>query len=122
MVQRLTGDYVAAAASLGQALRLHRDLGAPHGQAVALNSLGELSLATSASEEARDLHGQALTIAREIGAPPEEARALAGIGMSLLPHAPAEAAAHLRRALAIYQRIGSPAAEPVQDALHEHGL
>jgi len=85
-------------------------------------SLGELSSATSASEEARDHHGQALTIAQEIGAHPEEARALAGIGMSLLPRSPAEAAAHLRKALAIYRRIGSPDAQPVQDTLDEHGL
>src|SRR5205823_1124087 len=50
-----------------------------------LNSLGGLSLATLAAEEARHYHGQALTIAREIGAHAEEADALAGIGLSLLP-------------------------------------
>ena len=41
---------------------------------------------------------------------------------SLLPRSPAEAAAHLRKALAIYRRIGSPDAQPVQDTLDEHGL
>ena len=122
VVQRLTGEYAAAAASLKQALRLHRDLGRPNGEAVVLNSLGELSSATAASDEARSLHTQALAIAQEIGAHPEEARALAGIGTSLLPRSPAEAATHLRRALAIYQRIGSPAAQLVQDTLDEHGL
>ncbi len=122
VVQHLTGDFSAASASLEQALQLHRDLGSRHGEAVALNSLGELSSQTSATEEARNLHGQALTIARQIGARPEEARALAGIGMSLLPGSPAEAAVHLRDALAICQRIGSPGAEVIRAKLDEHGL
>ncbi len=121
-VQLLTGDHPAASASLRQALQLHRDLGSRHGEVVALNSLGELSSQTSAAEEARDLHGQALTIAREIGAQAEEGRALAGIGTSLLPDSPAEAAGHLRRALAICQRIGSPGARVIQDKLDEYGL
>jgi hypothetical protein len=51
-----------------------------------------------------------------------EARALAGIGRSLLDRDPAEAAGYLRDALAIFQRIGSPAAQGIQDLLDEHGL
>jgi tetratricopeptide (TPR) repeat protein len=122
LAQQLTGDYPAAAASLQQALQLHRDLGSRHGQAVALNSLGELSSRTSATGEARDHHCQALVIARDLGAPLQEARALEGIGQSLLDRNHAEAAAHLRRALAIYQRIGAPGARRVRDTLNEHGL
>jgi tetratricopeptide (TPR) repeat protein/DNA-binding XRE family transcriptional regulator len=121
-MQRVTGDYPAAAASLSQVLRWHQDLGSRHGQAAALNSLGELSLATSAAEEARRYHGQALAIAREIGAHLMEAHALAGIGRSLLPARRAEAAAPLRDALAIYQRIGAPDAQRIQDTLTRHGL
>ena len=45
-----------------------------------LNSLGELSSRTAASQQARDHHSQALAIARDLGAPLEEARALEGIG------------------------------------------
>ena len=37
MVQQLTGDYPAAAASHQQALELLRELGEPTGQAEALN-------------------------------------------------------------------------------------
>ncbi len=122
LLQQQTGDHAAAAANLTQALQLHRDLGSRHGEAVALNSLGELSAATSAPAEARRHHSQALAIAREIGAPPQEARALAGIGRSLLARSPADAAGHLRDALEIYQRIGSPDAQGVQDTLDEHGL
>ena len=116
------GEYTAAAEILNQALQVARDLGHRHGEAVTLNSLGELSTVTSAAGEARSYHAQALTITRDIGARPEEARALAGIGMSLLPSRPAEAAGYLRDALAIFQRIGSPAARRVQDTLDEHGL
>ena len=50
------------------------------------------------------------------------ARALAGIGRSLLPGSPAEAAAYLREALVIAQRIGSLEAVRIQDTLTEHGL
>jgi tetratricopeptide (TPR) repeat protein len=124
LVQQTAGDYEAAAASLGQALQLHRDLGSRHGEVKALNGLGELSAAAGANEQARDQHGQALAIARELGAAAEEAAALAGIGRSLLPGRPAEAAEHLRQALAIFQRIGSPESGRVQaalDALDEPG-
>ena len=121
-LQRATGDYQAASASFSQVLRLYQDLGSRHGVTKVLNSLGGLSLATSAAEEARRYHGQALAIAREIGAHGEEADALAGIGLSFLPGSPAEAAAPLRGALAIYQRIGSPAAQRIEDTLARHGL
>jgi len=122
LLQQQTGDHAAAAANLAQALQLHRDLGSRHGESVALNSLGELSAATSAPDEARRYHSQALVIAREIGAPPQEARARAGIGRSLLARSPSDAAGHLREALEIYRRIGSPDARGVQDTLDEHGL
>jgi tetratricopeptide (TPR) repeat protein len=121
-LQRATGDYRAASASFSQVLRLYQDLGSRHGVTKVLNSLGGLSLATSAAEEARRYHGQALAIAREIGAHGEEADALAGIGLSFLPGSPAEAAAPLRGALAIYQRIGSPDAQRIEDTLARHGL
>jgi len=121
-VQLTTGDYAGASAHLTQALQMYRELGSRRTEAVLLNALGGLSLATSANEEAYRRHSQALTIAREIGARNEEAWALAGMGQSLLDSNPAEAAAHLREALVIYQRIGSPDAQRAQDILTEHGL
>ena len=122
LVQQATGDYPAASASAAQAIELFRDLGSQNGLAMALNSLGELSSRTAAVQEARSHHSQALAIARKIGAQPEEARALTGIGMSMLPDSAAEAAVHLRHALAIWQRIGSPGAQLVQQTLDEFGL
>jgi tetratricopeptide (TPR) repeat protein len=117
----LTGDYPAAAASLQQALELHRDLGTRFGQAQALNSLGELSSRTSATQQARERHTQALAIACDIGMPLEEARALEGIARSHLQDGTTdEGAAHLRQALAIYQRIGAPGARRVQEVLLQY--
>ncbi|MBO0816143.1 MAG: tetratricopeptide repeat protein, partial [Actinobacteria bacterium] len=121
-VQLATADYPGASASLTKALELFRELGQRHSEAVLLNSLGDLASVTSAGEDAYRWHSQALSIAREIGAQPEEARALAGIGRSLLPSSRAEAAAYLRDALVIAQRIGSPEAQRTQDTLTEHGL
>src|SRR5262249_22163136 len=68
-------------------------------------------------------HTRALAIARDIGAAPEEARALEGIGNTYLREGnPAQAAAHLQRALTIYQRMGAPAAQRVQETLQNHQL
>jgi tetratricopeptide (TPR) repeat protein/DNA-binding XRE family transcriptional regulator len=123
LVQQETGHYRSAEASHQQALTLFRDNGNQLGQAEALNRVGELSARTSAAEQARERHTQALAIARDINAAPEEARALEGLGRAhLLEGNPGEGAAHLRHALAIYQRIASPAARRVQDTLRQIGL
>ena len=118
LVQQLIGDYPAAAASHQQALRLSRDVGNRLGQAETLNCLGELASHTADGRQARDYHAQALAIALEVGTQPDEARALEGIGRSHLQdkHV-SEGTACLKQALAIYQRIGSPAARRVQDTL-----
>jgi len=122
-VQQQTGDYPAAAASHQQALALFRDLGHLLGQAEALNRLGELSLRTSATGQARDRHTRALAIARDIRAAPEEARALEGIGNSYLREGdPSQAAAHLQQALTIHQRIGAPGARRVEETLRHHRM
>jgi Tetratricopeptide repeat len=88
-----------------------------------LNGLGELSSRTAETQQARDYHSQALVIARGLGAPREEARALEGIGHSHLQDGnPGEGIAHLKQALAIYQRIGAPRARRVQETLRQHPL
>jgi tetratricopeptide (TPR) repeat protein/transcriptional regulator with XRE-family HTH domain len=120
LVQQLTGDYPAAAASHQQALELCRDRGIGNwsGQAETLNCLGELASRTADGRQARDYHAQALAIARELGTPLEEARALEGIGYSQLHDGhDSEGTAYLEQALAIYQRIGAPAARRVQETL-----
>jgi tetratricopeptide (TPR) repeat protein/transcriptional regulator with XRE-family HTH domain len=118
LVQRLTGDYPAAAASHQQALTLFRDNGNRLGQAETLNSLGELASQTADDRQAPDYHARALAIARDLGTPLEEARALEGLGRSHLRDGHAsEGTTCLQQALAICQRIASPAARRVQETL-----
>jgi class 3 adenylate cyclase/tetratricopeptide (TPR) repeat protein len=119
MAQQMTGDYAAAAASVAEAIDVFRDLGSQQCLAQALNDLGELSLRTSAIRQAREHHHEALAVAREFGVPLEEARALEGTGRTFLGQDAAEAAAHLRQALAIYEQIGAPGAQRVRDTLKE---
>jgi tetratricopeptide (TPR) repeat protein/transcriptional regulator with XRE-family HTH domain len=123
LVQQETGEYPAAAASHQQALKLFGDLGNLLGQAEALNRLGELSLRTSAIGPARDQHTRALAIARDISATPEEARALEGLGCAHLQDGNHDEGLDcLRQALAIYQRIGAPAAQRVRETLRNPSL
>jgi tetratricopeptide (TPR) repeat protein/transcriptional regulator with XRE-family HTH domain len=117
LVHLSAGDYPAAAACLAEALGLVRDLGDRHALSNVLNGLGELSLRTSAAPQAQGQFSEALAIARELGTPAEEARALEGMGRSLLHRDPAEAAALLRQALAIYRKIGTPRVTLVLDTL-----
>jgi len=120
LVQQLTGDYPAAAASHQQALQLNRDVGNRLGQAETLNCLGELASRIADGRLARDHHAQALAIARQLGTPAEEARALEGIGHSHLRDGhDSDGTTSLEQALAIYQHTAAPAAQRVQETLHQ---
>ena len=117
LLRQLTGDYQAAAASHHEALTICTELRMLPGQAEVLNSLGELATRTRDPIQAREYHTRAFGIARELPSPLEEARALEGIGRSNLGYDKSEAEVHLRRALEIYQRLGSPGASRVQEML-----
>jgi tetratricopeptide (TPR) repeat protein/transcriptional regulator with XRE-family HTH domain len=121
-VQLWTGDYPAAAASLTEALGTLCDIGHRHGQAEILNHLGEVMARSGDSRQARDHYAQALAIACDISAPLEEARALEGLGHCLLRDGDPGAAAHWQQALAIYERIGAPDAQRIQETLRQHGI
>ena len=122
-LQYLTGDYSAAAATLTRALELHRDLGNRLGEAEILNTTGGFWLATAAVANAHTCYRKALAIATSIASLLEEARALEGIGRChFLNGRPGEAAASLRQALRIYQRIGSPNARQMEVYLHDQHL
>jgi hypothetical protein len=85
---------------------------------VASINLGELLFLSSANHDALSHHIQALSIAREINAPAQEARALEGIGRCHIRGGnPGQGAVHLRKALAIYRRIGAPQAQRVETTL-----
>ena len=101
-----------------QALALYRNLGNRHGEAEALNNLGQVLGKSLAAEDARVHHGRALGIAQALGTPLEEARALEGIGHCHLQQGQAnEGEAFLRQALALYQRLGSPDTQRVETTL-----
>ena len=70
------------------------------------------------SAKLQSYFAQALNIARDINAPVQEAQALEGIGRSHIREGnPAQGAAHLRQALAIYRRIGAPEAQGLETTL-----
>jgi hypothetical protein len=102
---------------------LYRDFGNRAGEAETLSVIGEQSLAFAGPVVARAHHEQALAIAVDIASPLDEAGALEGIGRCLLQDGERdEAATALRQALTTYQRIGPPAAAPVQETLRDQGL
>jgi len=107
IVQRETGDYPAATASLAQALALYRDIGDPAGQAYALNQLGFLRVVTGDYPAAAASHQQALALACRADDRLTEAAALSHLGLlqQLTGDYPA-AAASLQQALALCRGIG----------------
>jgi tetratricopeptide (TPR) repeat protein len=106
-VQRLTGDYQAAAASQRQALKLFRDLGDRNDQAYALNELGVLQRLTGHYRAAAASHRQALDLFREISARLGQAEALNNLG-ELLSQTPdsQQPVSTMPRPLAIARDLG----------------
>jgi tetratricopeptide (TPR) repeat protein/transcriptional regulator with XRE-family HTH domain len=80
-LQRETGDYPAAAASLGQALAIYGELGDAPGQAYILTGLGFLHLLTGEYPAAAARHHQALALARGASDRLAEAHALNHLGL-----------------------------------------
>jgi tetratricopeptide (TPR) repeat protein/transcriptional regulator with XRE-family HTH domain len=107
-LQRDTGDYPAAAASLDQAVAIYADLGDGPGQAYALNQLGFLQVLTGDYLAAAASHQQALALARNASDRPAEATALInlGLGQQLTGDYPA-AAASQQQALALFRDLGN---------------
>jgi hypothetical protein len=86
-----------------------------------LNLIGELQVTTLGPEEGIARYTEALTIARDIPAAEIEADALTGIGRCHLQTGNTTlGTALLRQALDIYQRIGSPSAQRIQEILDKH--
>jgi tetratricopeptide (TPR) repeat protein/transcriptional regulator with XRE-family HTH domain len=117
VLQHRAGRYDAAEASHARALQLYRDLDDRSGEAEALNNIADM-IADTAPARARPYYQQALTIASSIAAQHEQARALEGIGRCHDQEGdPAQGQAMLRQAQALYQKIGSPRARDIEQAL-----
>jgi tetratricopeptide (TPR) repeat protein len=108
VMQRLTGDYPVATASLEQALALCHDLGARLGEAEALNNLGAVQLASGNYPGAATSHQRALALCRDLGDQYCEAGALKNLGIVqyLTGDYPA-ATASLEQALALHRHLGN---------------
>jgi len=106
-LQRETGDYPAAAASLAQALALYRDVGDLPSQANTLGQLGLLRTLTGDYPAATASYQQALVLARSAGARHVQAWTLDGLGLvqQLTGDYPAAAACQ-QQALALFRDLG----------------
>ena len=103
---------------LQEALSIYRDIGSIGGEVTVLNEAGALSRERGDLGEARSRHQQALDLARAIDSSWDEVNALAGLGRyALADDGTAEGEAGLRRALMIFQRIGSAEAAGVSAEL-----
>ena len=119
-VQYLTGRYQDAEASHTRALQLYRDVDDASGEAEALNNIADIARATAAPHNALPYYDQALALATRIAAQGEQARALEGIGHCHVTDGhPEHGRELLRQAINIYQRIGSPRAQELEDMLRK---
>jgi transcriptional regulator with XRE-family HTH domain/tetratricopeptide (TPR) repeat protein len=107
IVQRETGDYPAATASLARALALYGDAGDLTGQAYALNQLGFLHVLTGDYPAAAAGHQQALALARRASDRLTEGAALSHLGLlqQLIGDYPA-ATTSMQQALALFRDLG----------------
>ncbi|WP_157436069.1 serine/threonine-protein kinase [Actinospica robiniae] len=118
-VRQADGDYAGAVAALEQALENYRELGDRGNESWALNHFASALAASGRRVRAFELYQQARAMNRELDKPDDEAVALEG----LADHYQAEgdndqAAARLREALTIYERIGMHAdAKCIRDRL-----
>ena len=107
IVQRLTGDYAAAAATLGRALEACRRVGDQHGQAKALVALGIVQRLTVSYPMAAATLRRALELHDEAADPLGQADALSELGcVQRLTGNYQEAMAGHERALELYRHLG----------------
>ncbi|MEV7231038.1 tetratricopeptide repeat protein [Polymorphospora sp. NPDC051019] len=109
IVQRLTGDYAAAATNSQQALDISQQFGDPHGQADALNALAGVQQATGDYAGAAINSQQALDICQRLGQRHGQADALETLAHVLRATGDyAAAATNAQQALDLHQQLGNP--------------
>ena len=111
-IQRLTGDFLAAAQSQENAIALYRKLGDWHGEAAALNHLGFVLRRLGEYPTAAARLKGALDLYRKIGDRQGEADALNYLGDVLrITGDYTGAAANQEKALILYRELGDQAGE-----------
>lgn len=114
------GRHEEAVGHQREALELFRRIGERYGEAGALNGLGEALHGLGREAEALDAHAAALEVAGGIEEQEEQARAHVGTAAVLRAEGkPEPAERHLREALELYTRLGSPRAREVRQTLGE---
>ena len=99
-------------------MALLREAGDLSKQAMTLNNMGELFLATGHPEEARARYTEALGLAARSGEKYEQAHAHHGLASSYQHSGDTRRARrHGREALTLYTELGAPEAEQVQAEL-----
>jgi tetratricopeptide (TPR) repeat protein len=112
VVQWLTGDYPAAAATLTEALELFRDLGHQRGQAWTLHQLGVVHRAAGDYPAATATLTEALELFRDVADRHGQAWALHDLGELLfLSSAYRQARGYFSQALSIARDLGIPVEE-----------
>ena len=107
LLETVTGNYLAAADSLAQAVALYRDIGDRAGQAYALCQQGMLQDFTGDYSAGIASHQQALALARGSGDKRAEACTLQALGFAQeLTGDYAPSAANLAAALDLYRSLG----------------
>jgi tetratricopeptide (TPR) repeat protein/transcriptional regulator with XRE-family HTH domain len=117
-VLRAIGDYAGAAEALEQALGICREIGNRDGEIEALNEMGALHRVRGELARAEECHQEALELALAIHSSWDEANARASLGRCALAGGrTADGESGLRKALAIFQRLGSAEASGVSAEL-----
>ena len=101
-----------------QALDVARSSGHRFLECDVLNNLGDTYGASGDTVRALDVYERALELATQLGSRREQARAHHGIADALAAGDPPAARDHARAALAIYEDLHLPDAEPVRELLH----
>jgi tetratricopeptide (TPR) repeat protein/transcriptional regulator with XRE-family HTH domain len=118
VVRRLMGDFTGALSAAEEALGIFRDIGDMGGEAEALNEAGTLHRVRGDLTAAGTCHRLALDLSHKTGSPRDEAHALAGLARCALSAGrQSEAAAGLRQAQEIFERIGAAEAKEVSEEL-----
>lgn len=100
-------DFRAATDLLTRSRKLFKEVGDRQGEAEALNSTGNLLAESGEPQEALAAYQQALLMARQVRSPLDEAHALEGTARCRAHTDTWSAIATLRKAVAIYCRIGA---------------
>jgi tetratricopeptide (TPR) repeat protein/transcriptional regulator with XRE-family HTH domain len=104
--RRLAGDLARARETVARALAVFRATGDRNNEAWALNHYAAIIATAGDEPQARDLYREALVMNRELSKPDDEAVALEGLGECHLRTGDIHTGtAHLRAALAIFQRL-----------------